>query len=74
MSQRRRPFNWGVMLTVAYGGVCIVFDLILMKGGTNAADLGFVATWQTVFYLAGCGIALGVVPLWRRYTKRRPKS
>ena len=74
MSRRRRPINWGVMLTVGYGGVCIVIDLILMRGGASAADLGFLATWQAVFYLAGCGIALGVVPLVRRYTKGRPKS
>ena len=74
MSQRGRPINWGVMLTVAYGGVCVVIDLMLMRGGASIADLGFIATWQLVFYLAGCGIVLGVVPLVRRYTKRRPKS
>ena len=62
------------MLTVGYGGLCILFDLVLMRGGANTADLGFIATWQTVFYLAGCGIALGVVPLLRRYIKGRPKS
>ena len=74
MSGRRRPINWGVMLTVAYGGVCVVIDLMLMRSGVNAADLGFVATWQAVFYLAGCGVALGVIPLVRRYAKRRPKA
>ena len=74
MSPRRRPINWGVMLTVAYGGVCIVMDLVLMRRGVGAGDIGFVATWQAVFYLAGCGIALGVVPLLRRYIKGRPKS
>ncbi|MEO6338710.1 MAG: hypothetical protein ABIO39_01620 [Caulobacteraceae bacterium] len=74
MNPRRRPINWGVMLTVAYGGVCVVVDLMLMRSGTSAADLGFIATWQAVFYLGGCGIALGVVPLLRRYTKGRPKG
>ena len=74
MTPRRRPINWGVMLTVAYGGLCVLVDLMLMRGGTSSADLGFLATWQAIFYLAGCGVALGVAPLVRRLINRRPKS
>jgi hypothetical protein len=73
MTPRRRPLNWGVMLTVAYGGLCVLVDLVLMRGGTSAADLGFLATWQAIFYLAGCGVALGVAPLLRRLMGGRPK-
>ncbi len=74
MTPRRRPINWGVLLSVGYGGVCIVMDLVLMRQGASLGDISFVATWQLIFYLAGCGITLGVAPLLRRYLKGRPKT
>jgi|GEM_PF-4974321 len=70
----RKSRPWGVYATVAFGAVCVVWDLLLMKGGASAADIGFVATWQMIAYLAGCGVAFGVAPLIRRYAGRSRKG
>jgi hypothetical protein len=65
-----RPRRWGVYATTAYGVLCIAWDLVLMRDGVSAADLTFIATWQVIAYLAGCGVVWGVVPLVRRATSK----
>ena len=70
-ARKTRP--WGVYATILYGALCIAWDLVLMRDGTSPADVGFIATWQVIAYLAGCGVVWGVVPLARRWSGKMRK-
>ena len=70
----RRTRRWGVLATTAYGALCIAWDLVLMRDGVSTADLGFIASWQVIAYLAGCGVVWGVVPLLQRLGRKFRKG
>ncbi len=71
-TRRTRP--WGVYATALFGGLCVVWDMVLMRNGVSIADIGFLATWQVIAYLACCGVVWGVIPLWRRWSAKLRKG
>lgn len=73
MTAPRRP-RWAWILFLAYAAVCIVLGLLMLKAGATAGELVLGETWLVIFYLAGWGVALGVIPLLRRYVFGRTKG
>lgn len=73
MNATRRP-RWAWILFLVYAAVCVVLGLMMMKAGASGSELMLGETWLVIFYLAGWGVALGVVPLFRRYVLRRRKG
>jgi hypothetical protein len=63
-----------LILTLVYAAGCVALGLLLAKDGAEPGELMLVETWLVIFYLAACGVVLGVVPLFRRYLLGRRKG
>lgn len=70
MTKARLP----LVLTLLYFAGCIAFGLVLLNDGADAGQVVLAETWLVIFYLAACGVVLGVVPLFRRYVLKRSKG
>jgi hypothetical protein len=73
MTAPRRP-RWAWILFLVYAAICVVLGLLMLKAGATGGELMLGETWLVIFYLAGWGVVLGVVPLVRRYLLRRAKG
>jgi hypothetical protein len=72
MSGPRRRWAWIVLLV--YAAVCAALGLVLIRQGAEPGELVLIETWLVIFYLAGWGVVLGFVPLFRRYILGKRKD